>query len=390
VKLTNNSYYFDYNATTPLANSVKNWIASGDILFANPASFHQLGKKSKALMNQTALFLQQYFHTDKKFEVLFHSGATEGMNTFIRGFAEYWALKKQQIHFFYSGVDHSCTRESGIHLAQTGHQSHCFKVDKDGQFNVDQLIQDVLQAKKSGPVLLNYLWCNNETGVIWPLDLVSKVKKETGCFVHVDAAQVPGKVPHFENLNTDLDVYSFSGHKFGVMKAIGFSFFKEDFPFTPLLLGGGQQHGHRSGTENPWCYTLQLALEELKENINWPEALAARDYFLENFEKYFGTHALIVAKNAKVRNTQTISAIFYNKKADETMTLLDLNSIQVSSGAACSSGIVRPSPVLIHMGHSEDEAKCGIRFSFSPYWNVKLAEDYLSKLKDILGKKFLS
>lgn len=384
MKSTNNPFYFDYNATTPLADSVKNWISSGDVPFANPASFHNLGKKSKSLMNDTADYLRKHFAVSKDYEVLFHSGATEGMNTFIRGFAEYFERRGQKIHFFYSGVDHSCTRRSGEWLQEHGHFSSKIQVDKDGQFDEALLISEIKKA--SGPVLLNFLWCNNETGVVWPLSLAAKIKKETGCFVHVDAAQVPGKTLDYRRLDPSLDVYSYSGHKFGVMKGIGFSFFKESFPFTPLLLGGGQQHDHRSGTENPWTYTLKLALDDLERGLNLAEAIKARDFFMTALADFLGPRGVLIAPRAKERNTQTVTAIFYGKKADETMTILDMNAVQVSSGAACSSGIVRPSPVLMHMGYSEDEAKCGIRFSFSPYWKVSDAEASLSKLTSIFSK----
>lgn len=116
---------------------------------------------------------------------------------------------------------------------------------------------------------LNYTYVNNESGVVWPLEWALDLKKETKCFVHVDAVQAAGKIANWEMLLPELDAYTFSGHKFGALKGIGFTFFNKELDFNPLIVGGTQQEGLRAGTENALgVYTIKLALHEMKENFN--------------------------------------------------------------------------------------------------------------------------
>ncbi len=262
-KLTSNRVYLDYNSTSPLARSVKNWLGEGDFLFANPSSSHSSGKKSDRFIRQTREYLFDFFNlSNLDYELFFHSGATEGINTLIRGACSYWNIKGKKVSFYCSKVDHSCVVNLKEQISQAGNEVIFFDVDENGDFDQKNLIDLINRSSKENIRLLNYTWVNNENGVVWPLENLSEIKAKTGCLISVDSVQAPGKIVNWWNINSVADTYSFSPHKFGAFKGIGFSFFKNKYKFDPLIVGGGQQKGWRSGTGNALCiYSINRALE---------------------------------------------------------------------------------------------------------------------------------
>ncbi|CBW26926.1 putative cysteine desulfurase [Halobacteriovorax marinus SJ] len=386
-RLINNRYYFDYNATSPLADSVKDWFPNGDLLFANPSSIHSSGKKSKRFINETKKYLEKLFSLDSTFRIFFHSGASEGVNSLVKGFAQKSFAANKKVHFIHSHVDHSCVFNLKDELELYGHEVSRFGVDANGEYDIEEVIS--LINKSSAPTLLNFTWVNNENGVVWNLEDLSRIKKETNCYIHVDAVQSIGKIEEWKKLNLIADAYTFSGHKFGAMKGIGFSFVKEDFPFCSLIRGGGQQEGMRSGTENTnGIYSLKLALEELCERENFSKLNEAKTFIESEIEKVLDSKAFIVSKNAKSRNANTIYLVIPGKKADILITAFDLARMDVSSGSACSSGAVLPSRVLQAMGVNEEDAKSALRFSFAYDLSLEESKEYSEKIITVL-KRFL-
>ena len=386
-RLINNRYYFDYNATSPLAESVKSWFPNGDLLFANPSSIHTSGKKSKRHINETKNFLKEIFSLSPEYKTFFHSGATEGVNSLVKGFAQKLFSEGKRIHFVHSCVDHSCVYNLRDELELYGHEVSTFSVDKNGDYDIDEVI--ALLKKSSSPSLLNFTWVNNENGVVWSLDELNRIKQETNCLIHVDSVQSIGKIEGWNKLNQVVDAYTFSGHKFGAMKGIGFSFVKESFPFCSMMRGGGQQEGMRSGTENTnGIYSLKLALEEVLKKQNFTELNRSKKYIEDSIDSVLSGEARIVSKDAGRRNGNTIYLILPGKKADILITAFDLARMDVSSGSACSSGAILPSRVLLAMGVSEEDAKSALRFSFSYELTLKEAQEYSEKITSVL-KRFL-
>lgn len=388
MKLTSKKYYLDYNATSPLADAVYQWFTEGDFLSAcaNPSSFHSSGKAARKYINETTESLYKIFGLSKDFMLLYHSGATEGVNTAIKGFAN-WNAKKGRVpaHFFLSTVDHNVAPSCGDELEEQGHIQHRFSVDKCGDFDKEDLIKQIKACE--GPVILNYLWSNNETGVVWPLEMAAEIKKATGCFVHVDGVQAPGKVKNFQKLDPTLDFYTFSGHKFGALKGQGFSFIKQNFPFSGLIQGGTQQGGMRSGTENPVSvYSLKLALEELLEKFDYDSCKQAKLKFENWLRETLADKGEIIGEQAKQRNCQTCSFVIYGQKSDLIMAALDQEGVEVSSGSACSSGLPRPNRILLALGHDKVNAKGGIRISFSPFLKEQDIDEVVAKVGPVLQK----
>ena len=385
-RLINNRFYFDYNATSPLANTVLQLFSSGDSLFANPSSIHSSGKSTKRLLNNTRKFLFDTFNlSTDDYKLFFHSGASEAINSLIKGFAQRAYTEGERVHLVHSDVDHSCVVNIKDELELYGHKVHKFGVDENGDMNVEELIK--LINSLEGKVILNFTWVNNETGVVWDLDILSKIKKETNCFIHVDAVQSVGKISNWTELSSHCDGYTFSGHKFGSLKGVGFSFIREDFPFCSMIRGGGQQEGMRSGTENTYgIYSLMLALKEIIEKDSIEELQAAKSFIESGLIKLIGSKAFIMGKNARRRNANTISLLLPGHKADILITAFDLARMDVSSGSACSSGAVLPSRVLMSMGVSEEDAKSAIRFSFAHDMNLEDSKEYLSKISNIVNR----
>jgi cysteine desulfurase len=248
----------------------------------------------------------------------------------------------------------------------------------------DQIVYQAEISRFKGEKLLHYTVVNPETGVVWPLSLAVELKKQTGCAVIVDAAQWPGKVQAWKDLNPEIDAYVFSGHKFGALPGIGFSFVHRSFNWRPLFPGGGQQENLRGGTENVLgIYSLMLAFQELQERENFPRALQARNYLEEGLLQLLKGNGEIVAKDTE-RASQTISWIHHQKKADFLLAQFDQAGIAVSAGSACQSDLSRPNRVLSSMGYRDPYNRSMIRLSFEAHLSLESAKDYLQALAPVL------
>lgn len=371
--------YFDYNATAPLSESVINWFKQGNLPFANPSSFHYSGQKSRKLIDETSDFLKKTFNLDH--EIFYHSGASEGVNTIIRG----WAEKNPNGHFFCSSIDHSSIINLSPFLKKIGVSFNVFNVDKNGDFDLANLILQIKNLN-GAPCLLNYTYVNNVLGVVWDLKWAEEIKRQTNCKIHVDAVQVPGKIKDWQTLSSQLDAYTFSGHKFGAFKGVGFSFFKSDFEFAPLLSGGGQQNGLRSGTENPiGIYSLKLALNDLVQHFDFDKLLKGKNYIESALRDLMGDRGEIVSLNAKIRNANTIYFIQRFEYPELIKMKFDLSGMDIGTGSACSSGSVLPERILLALGYDDEQAKRGIRLSFGPFLNQETSSKYFDKIKSVLS-----
>jgi len=382
VKLTNNRYYLDLNATSPLADSVKEYLARGEFVFANPSSVHSEGKIAKRLIMDTSDYLYGLFNlSEKDFKLFYYSGATEAINSIAKGFAFVYEMG----NFFYFGTDHSAVRNQKEQLEKLNCMVHELPVLSDGSFDESIIIEKI--NAQSGPKLVNFTWVNNETGAIHSLESILRVKKATGAIIHVDAVQSVGKIKDWEKLHSALDSYTYSGHKFGSLKNVGFTFLKEGLPIQSIIRGGGQQFGLRSGTENAMgVCTLMLALIEMKEMFNAETLLKAKEAFeLKLCEAIKGKGEIVAGTNPN-RGLNTINFILYDTKSQTLATALDLGGIDISTGSACASGAVKPSPVLISMGYSEILSKSAIRLSFHYRFCESEVAEYWSAFSRILSR----
>lgn len=292
----------------------------------------------------------------------------------------------QRVCFYFSSVDHACVYNLKESLEIFGHEVEYFGVDSQGNFNLNKLIENMLQKKAQGfHLVLNFTQINNETGIIWPLAQAEEIKDKTGAFVHVDAVQLVGKMADWNHLSSKLDAYTFSGHKFGSLKGQGFSFLKKDKAIVPLIIGGNQQAGFRAGTENAAAvFSLKLALEDLLEHFDANELQEAKGVLEKGISALLKGKGEIVGASNPHRNLNTIFIMLKGLKAELVSARLDLLGMDVSTGSACSSGVIKENRILINMGYDKEDSKSGIRFSFSPLMKKSEAEVYLKKIESSL------
>lgn len=374
--------YLDYNATSPFANKVLEYLASGDVSFANPASAHSSGKSARKLVNQANSFLLSNFNLNNKFDVVFHSGTTEFVNTLFRGLGVDYAL-------FYFPSDHPCVTELANVLKSKGRDVFELKIDENGNFDLDLVVSTInkFQSDTGKKAILNYTFVHNETGVVWPLEYAQKIKEQTNCLIHVDAVQSVGKIKDFLQLSSILDFYSYSAHKFGALKGVGFSFVKKDVSYEPLIVGGGQQQARRAGTENVLgVHSIKLAIEELLENFNYEMSMKFKSDFESKLISLIRGKGEVVGVNSKFgRNCNTICFVLYNKKADVSLIQFDLKGIDVSSGSACSVQSLKDSSTLVAM-NLKSYASNSIRVSFGPkdYLNPEKFNSFFSVVESLI------
>ncbi len=294
--------------------------------------------------------------------------------------------EKRKICFFFSSVDHPSAYNLKDDLEALGHEVYFFGVDHNGDFDQKKLIEDMISKKREGfNLAFNFSYINNETGIVWPLEKALEIKNATGAFAHVDAVQLVGKLKNWKDLNRELDSYTFSGHKFGAMKGVGFSFVKKNSAISPLITGGSQQQGFRAGTENAiGIYSLKLALEEIIERFNADELSAAKDYLEKGLIKIIGEHGEVIGFKNSNRNLNTIFLMLKGQKAEILSARFDLSGIELSTGSACSSGVIKENRILVSMGYSAEDSRSALRFSFSPCMTKLEAQKYLEKIESIL------
>jgi cysteine desulfurase len=387
-KSISNRFYFDYNATSPLSIKVQDFLRSGDFLFANPSSIHQDGKSSKKRINETSNYLFDLFQlSEKEFNLIYHSGASEGINSFFKGLAISGFKKRERYCFFFASTDHACVYNLKEFLELLGHEVLYFEVNRFGELDYDQLIREIKRKEENNTkTILNFTLINNETGVVWPLNLAERIKRETNAIIHVDAVQLVGKVSSWTELSNQLDAYTFSGHKFGSLKSVGFTFLKNSLDLIPLITGGNQQKSLRAGTENALgIYSLKLALEDIVENFNPENLLKAKEFIEDKLKKKIEGKGEVIAASSPHRNLNTIFFLIKDVSAQAISMRFDMAGVSVSTGSACSSGIIKENRILMNMGYSADESKSALRLSFSPLLNLNQATEYWIEIEKILN-----
>lgn|GEM_PF-2008995 len=367
-----------------MAPAVTRWLAKGDLLWGNPSSQHQSGKKAAHALDEARSSLYKTFQlTSKTHSLVYHSGATEAVNTTVAGLWLAEAARGTRPLFVYSPLDHSCVRAQAARLSSMGHATAELVVDRDGQLQLAESVAVIkaAQAQVDGHTLINFTWVHNETGVVWPLSLAQTLKAQTNAIIHVDAAQAPCKVADCWQLDPTLDVYSFSSHKAGGLKGHGHSFISVDFVGQPLILGGGQQKGARAGTENVMAaLALQLALEEMQALWNPQEQLKAITEMRAFMDEQLKGKGERIARGARDLNLNTILFVLNKLPSDMSLPMFDLAGLEVSAGAACSSGAAKPSHVLENLGLGV-RSKNGLRLSTS--WGFS-TQDWELRLRPVL------
>lgn len=367
------SVYLDYNATTPpdprVADEMEFFLKSG---FGNPSSVHSHGRAARDALDDAREKISGLLGGTPS-EFFFTSGGSESNNFAVKGAAFAGGNRR---HIVTTRVEHASCRESFDFLESRGFEVTRLPVDSNGIPDLSMLERRV-SAKTA---LVSCMHVNNETGVVMPIERIGAIARENGALFHTDITQSAGKIP--VDLNSlPVDLASVSSHKIHGPKGAGAVFIRKGVPVEPLIHGGGQERGRRSGTENvPAAAGFGKACEIAKlESAADMSRVAGLREDLESFVlgKIDGT-GLNGAGADRVANTSNFS--FDGVDGESLVMALDIEGISVSNGSACSEGNVEPSRVLLAMGLSQRRAASSLRVSMGRFTR---AED-IGKLKKTL------
>jgi cysteine desulfurase len=348
--------YLDNNATTPLLPAV--WDAMrpyGTEVYGNPASAHSMGRRARRALEDAreSVALHLGAHPD---EVFFTSGATEANNLALFGLSG-----DAPAHLIASPVEHPSVAEPLRRLAETDFAVDFLPVDVHGRVLAD-VLPDMLRPDTC---LVAVMLANHETGAIQPVHRLTEILNGRALF-HCDAVQAAGKVPvSFRELG--VDSLTISAHKFHGPKGIGALLVRRGVKLRPRTWGGHQQHGRRPGTEPValavgLACALEHARRERDERLAHVRHLRAR--FLEHLRA--GASPLVLNGPGDDGIPHTVNVSFPGVKADLLLMNLDLAGVACSTGSACSSGSLLPSPVLQAIGVPHTVLHSAMRFSLSP------------------------
>jgi cysteine desulfurase len=333
------SIYLDYNATQPIKPAVRD--AMIDVLAGptNASSVHRLGQNARARVEQARSSVAALIGAEPG-QILFTSGATEANATALAG----TGLR----HVLVSAVEHPSVR------AFPG--AAVLPVDTNGVIDLAAL--DRVVAEIGEPALVSVMLANNETGVIQPVAEAARIVHANGGLLHSDAAQAPGRIA-VDVRALDVDLMTISAHKMAGPQGAGALYIRDGLTLAPLLRGGGQEKRRRGGTENVAAIVGFGVAADLASK--GPDLTLLRDDLERRLAAAAPEMTVHGALAPRIGNTSCFGSP--GLLAETALIALDMAGIAVSSGAACSSGAVEPSPVLLAMGVCEAQAREAIRVS---------------------------
>lgn len=354
--------YCDYSATTPILPEVLVTMMPYLINeYGNPSSLYMIGRKARMAVEESRQTIANILNCKPK-EIIFTSGGTEGDNLAIKGIAQ---RKGKDGLYITSKIEHPAVMNCFKELEEEGYDVIYLDVTKDGIVKVEQLMSILESNKKINFVSIMY--ANNELGTIQPIDSIGDLLKkyDKDIIFHTDAVQAIGK-RKINLKDTNIDILSASGHKFGAPKGIGFIYIKDGLDLKYQTLGGGQEFNKRSGTENVASIVglgkaLEIHNRELNEsNLDFEE----KEMFLINSLSQIEGARLNISFTCD-RITGIVNMRFKGVSAQSLLLFLDNKGIYVSAGSACHSDSDTPSHVLKAIGLSDEDALSSIRISFN-------------------------
>ncbi|WP_251448208.1 cysteine desulfurase NifS [Vermiculatibacterium agrestimuris] len=348
--------YADHAATTPLSAKAQ---AAMEPFFAqrfgNPSSLYAFGQQAKTDLEEARAVIARCIGAQPS-EVLFTSGGTEGDNWALKGVAE--LRKNKGKHIITTAIEHHAVLYTAQYLEKLGYEVTYLPVDSLGRVEPER----VRAAIRPDTILISVMAANNEIGTIEPIAAIGAVAREAGVVFHVDAVQAVGHIP-VDVKEWGCDLMTFSAHKFYGPIGVGGLYMRRGLRLPPLIHGGGQEKGLRSGTENVagavgMAAALQEAVDELDSESKRLSAL--RDQLLDGLSKL---PCAQVTGDRENRLPGTASLIFEGVEGEALLLHLDARGIRASSGSACSSASLDPSHVLLAIGLPHEVAHGSLRLS---------------------------
>lgn len=372
--------YLDNSATTRCSERAKNLMVQ--VLtedYGNPSSLHNKGKEAEDYIRGAREKIARTLKIEEK-ELVFTSGGTESNNMALIGGA--LANKRLGMHIITTAVEHASINAPLSYLEELGYTITYLSVDKDGLISLDEL----RDAVREDTVLVSVMMVNNEIGAVEPIGEAAKIVKEKNpdTLFHVDAIQAYGKFRIYPK-KWGIDLLSVSGHKIHAPKGTGFLYIRDKVKVKPLIYGGGQQKGMRSGTENvPGVAALGEAAAEIYEDfdakIDRMYALKAR--FIEGVTQIEGV--TVNGRTGRDSAPQIVSVSIKDVRSEVMLHSLEEYGIYVSAGSACSSNKPAPSRTLAGIGLSKSQLESTVRISFCVNTTEEEVDYAVEKMKEII------
>ena len=372
--------YLDNNATTKVAPEVvEAMLPYLSEYYGNPSSMHSFGGDVGGKIKEARQHVANLIGATPQ-EIIFTSCGTESDGTAIRAAIESNPDRKQIVT---SRVEHPAIKNLYETLSGKGYRVTFVPVDNDGRLDMDYLYDNL----SDDTAIVSLMWANNETGVIFPVEEISREVKDRGILFHTDAVQAAGKIPIDVN-TTGVDMLSLSGHKFHAPKGIGVLYIRRGTRFSPYMIGGHQEEGRRGGTENVASIialgkAAELAKQHL-DNNSYAYVSELRDK-LETTLLERVTNSMVNG-DTKNRLQNTSSIAFEYVEGEAILLMMNEHGICASSGSACTSGSLEPSHVLRAMGVPFTAAHGSIRFSLSRYTTAEEIDFVIEKMPPIIDR----
>jgi len=375
--------YFDNAASTAVhPEVVKEMIPYFDTQYGNPSSIHQFGRKAKNAIQKARKQVAALIGAEPD-EILFTSGGTESNNIILYGISNIplrtKSFQELRNHIITSSIEHEAILQPCKNLEEIGCKITYLPVDESGMVD----LPDVANSLTEDTIIVSIMFANNEVGTIQPIKEISELCKKYNVLFHTDAVQAVGKVP-INVKELGIDALSVSSHKINGPKGVGALFIKKGIKPNPIILGGGQENGMRSGTENVasivgFGKACEIAKEKLNENISHFQTLHSS--ILSKIVKEI-SHVKLNGHTEK-RIFNNLHLTFLGVNGEDLIIKLDEHNIAASTGSACSVHTQKASHVLKAMGFNHEQITGSLRISFG-YMNtldeVKQAVEVLKKV----------
>ena len=374
--------YLDNSATTKCSEKaveIMNKVLRED--YGNPSSMHLKGFEAENYLKKTRSIIAKSLKVNEK-EIIFTSGGTETNNMALIGCAT--AYHRSGMHIISTPVEHPSVANALAVLEKIGYEITYLPVDEKGRINLKVLSDEI----RPDTTLVSIMHVNNEIGTIEPIVEAANIikQKNSTTLLHVDAVQSFGKIEVFPK-KMNIDLLSVSGHKIHGPKGSGFLYVSDKVKLNPIMLGGGQEWGLRSGTENvPAIAGLGVAVEEIFKNFdkNQKKLYKLREYLITELSKIEG-----VSLNGSLDETgapHILSMSVEGVRAEVLLHSLEEKGIFVSAGSACSSNKPAVSKTLTAIGLKKSLLDSTVRFSFSIHTTKEELEYAVKELKEIIPK----
>lgn len=363
--------YFDNSATTKVLDCVKDAVVDAMCVnYGNAAAKHRKGVEAENLIREAKKAIADTLKVQEK-EILFTSGGTESNNTALIGTA--LANRRAGKHLITTGVEHPSIYNTMSFLEEMGFEVTYLPVDHLGHIS----LEDLEKAIREDTILVSVMYVNNEVGAVEPIEAISQCikKKNPKTLFHVDAIQAYGKYK-IRPKKQGIDLLSVSGHKIHAPKGVGFLYIRDGVKIRPILFGGGQQKGMRSGTENvPGCVGLGVAAREAYKDFDAriEKLYTLREHLIAGLKPLGGV--TINGSEDRTNAPQIVSASFEGVRSEVLLHAMEDKGVYVSSGSACSSNHPGISGTLKGIGVKKELLDSTIRFSLGDL-NTEEEVDY--------------